>query len=165
MAFGLYIALVMPLTEMRAMYGIGVALTLLAVMVSSMAEKWVLKVPAVPVAPAPPLPSFLSIVGLLSIVEFHRRPSQMSPHQSALLVALPNPSLSLPPGILLRYLIVGEFVVVFTVKTRRNKLGAIATALGVVALLGTMAFGLYIALVMPLTPQSHKIPTAIFYKK
>ncbi len=47
MAFGLYIALVMPLTEMRAMYGIGVALTLLAVMVSSMAEKWVLKVPAV----------------------------------------------------------------------------------------------------------------------
>lgn len=47
MAFGLYIALVAPLTAMRGMYGIGIAITLLAVMISSMAEKWVLEMPAV----------------------------------------------------------------------------------------------------------------------
>lgn len=46
MAFGLYVALVAPLTEMRAMYGIGVAVALLAVIVSGMAEKWIWKLPA-----------------------------------------------------------------------------------------------------------------------
>lgn len=47
MAFGLYVVLVAPLTAMRGMYGIGVAMALLAVMVSSMAERWVWKIPAV----------------------------------------------------------------------------------------------------------------------
>lgn len=47
MAFGLYVVLVAPLTAMRGMYGIGVAVALLAVMVSSMAEQWIWKLPAV----------------------------------------------------------------------------------------------------------------------
>lgn len=50
MAFGLYAVLVAPLTAMRGMYGIGVAVALLAVIVSGMAEKWILKLPAVVLA-------------------------------------------------------------------------------------------------------------------
>lgn len=46
-AFGLYIVLKAPLVAMRGMYGIGVAVALLAVMVSSMAEQWIWKLPAV----------------------------------------------------------------------------------------------------------------------
>lgn len=47
MAFGLYIVLKAPLTAMRGMYGIGVAIALLAVMISSMVEQWIWKLPAV----------------------------------------------------------------------------------------------------------------------
>lgn len=50
MAFGLYIVLVAPLTAMRGMYGIGVAMTLLAVMISGMAERWILELPAIVLA-------------------------------------------------------------------------------------------------------------------
>lgn len=46
MAFGLYIVLISPLTAMRGMYGIGVAIALIAVMVSGMAEQWIWKLPA-----------------------------------------------------------------------------------------------------------------------
>lgn len=50
MTFGLYVVLRAPLTAMRGMYGIGVTMTLLAVMISSMADKWILEVPAVVLA-------------------------------------------------------------------------------------------------------------------